>query len=309
MIDLIIILVMGIVALLPVIGYWRLFEKAQQRGWKILIPIYNLFIFLRIIKRPGWWILLYLIPPIWLFLLIIDSWRCHTLFGMNIDFYNNIKNRTFWNILKAVVLSPYKLGLIMTYGMLGFPNISFNRKAFYSTEYLEQLSKDKPAKELYDMHKEKRQDLLEEYQKDYQMAKPLGIPLFSYDLAKDHEKDEDLSWPQILGAISWLGLFIYFWIADWGKPGFTDADLSKIHNPLGRELLSVIQPEKNNTKYIKWSDEISPSLDFIMDLFLYTLCALIGTYIIMYVLNFTFRVFNNIYWDILSLIRSYRDKI
>jgi hypothetical protein len=196
----------------------------------------------------------------------------------------------------------------MVSGMLGFPNIAFNRKAFYSTEYLDQLSKDKPDKELYDMHKEKTRDLLEEYQKDYQMAKPLGIPLFSYDLTKDHEKDEDLSWTKILGAISWLGLFIYFWIADWGKPGFTDTDISKIHNPVAEEVLGFIQPDKNHTDEILFSDEISPLIDFIMDLCLYSLCALIGAYIIMYVLNFIFRVFNNIYWNILSLIRSYRDK-
>ena len=294
MIDLFTILMCLLVLLLPVIGYWRLFEKAQQRGWKALIPFYNLFIFLRIIKRPAWWISLYLIPPIWLFLVFIDCWRCHTLFGMNVEFYSRIKNPTFLNILKTLIFSPYKLGRLIVYASLGYPNISFNRKAFYSTDYLGQLSGDKTTNELHDMHKEKIRDLLEEYQKDYQMAKPLGIPLFSYDLTKDHEKDEDLSWTQILGAISWLGLFIYFWIVDWGKPGFTDADLSKIHNPLGREALDLIQPEKNNTEYIQFSDEISPLLDFIMDLLLYSLCSLIGAFIITYILNFIFRVFNNI---------------
>ena len=310
--DVITILVMGVVSLIPVVGYWRLFEKAQQRGWKVLIPFYNIFVFLRIIKRPAWWILLYMLlfinPLFYIILLTIDSWRCHTLFGMNIDFYSRIINPTKWNIIIVLISSPYKLGQIMVYSLFGFPNISFNRKAVYSTEYLGQLSKDKSANELHDFQKERNRGLLKEYQEDYQMARPLGIPLFSYDLRKDNEKDKGLSWSQLLGAISWLGIFIYYWIVDWGKPGFTDADLSKIHNPVGRETLDLIQPEKNNTEYIQFSDEISPILDFIADLVVYTLGALVVSYIILYLSNFIFRILNNIYWKILNLIKSYLDK-
>ena len=233
----------------------------------ISTPAGPLFIFLRIIRRPAWWNLLYVIcfvivsygvNPIFLLILTIpDFWRCYTLFGMNIDFYSRLKHFTFWNILITSISSPYKLGRIIVSGFCGFPNISFNRKAIYSTEYLGQLSKESSAKELHEMREEKIQDLLQ----DHQMARPLGIPLFSYDLVKDNEKDKDLSWSQLLGAISWLGIFIYYWIVDWGKPGFTDADLSKIHNPVGGEMLDVIQPEKNNTEYIQFSDEISMSGD------------------------------------------------
>lgn len=44
------------------VGMWKLFEKAGQAGWKALIPLYNLFILLKIVGRPGWWILLFFIP-------------------------------------------------------------------------------------------------------------------------------------------------------------------------------------------------------------------------------------------------------
>jgi len=312
--DVITILVMGVMSLIPVVGYWRLFEKAQQRGWKVLIPLYNFVIFLRIIRRPAWWNLLYYISffimtywttPIFFFILIFsDFWRCYTLFGMNIDFYSKFKNFTFWNILIVAISSPYILGRRIVSGYLGFPDISFNKKAIYSTEYLGQLSKESSPKELHEMREEKIQDLLQ----DHQMARPLGIPLFSYDLLKDNEKDDDLSWSQLLGAISWLGIFIYYWIVDWGKPGFTDADLSKIHNPVGRKVLDFIQPEKNNTEYIQFSDQISPIVDFIADLVQYTIGALIGSIIILYLSNFIFRILNNIYWKILNLIKSYIDK-
>ena len=47
---------------LVIVGGWKVFEKAGQPGWAILIPIYNLYILLKIAGRPGWWLLLYLIP-------------------------------------------------------------------------------------------------------------------------------------------------------------------------------------------------------------------------------------------------------
>ena len=41
---------------------WKIFTKANQPGWASLIPIYNTLIFLRIIGKPWWWILLFCIP-------------------------------------------------------------------------------------------------------------------------------------------------------------------------------------------------------------------------------------------------------
>ena len=51
-----------IVVILIIAGYWKTFEKAGQPGWAAIIPIYNLYILMQIIGRPGWWILLYFIP-------------------------------------------------------------------------------------------------------------------------------------------------------------------------------------------------------------------------------------------------------
>ena len=41
---------------------WILVAKANQPGWSVIIPIYNMYIFLKIGGKPGWWILLWLIP-------------------------------------------------------------------------------------------------------------------------------------------------------------------------------------------------------------------------------------------------------
>lgn len=43
-------------------GFWGLFTKMGDQGWKALIPIYNTFTLIVNVGRPGWWILLLLIP-------------------------------------------------------------------------------------------------------------------------------------------------------------------------------------------------------------------------------------------------------
>ncbi|WP_426670759.1 signal peptidase I [Mucilaginibacter sp. McL0603] len=65
-----------ILIILPCIGLWKLFEKASQPGWKSLIPLYNLYVMLRLSGRPNWWAILLLLPGI-NFLVAI---------GINIDF-------------------------------------------------------------------------------------------------------------------------------------------------------------------------------------------------------------------------------
>ncbi len=55
-------LVMLAVAVVFIIGLWKVFEKAGQPGWAALIPIYNAYIMIKIAGRPGWWLLMLLIP-------------------------------------------------------------------------------------------------------------------------------------------------------------------------------------------------------------------------------------------------------
>lgn len=52
------------VALFYIYVGWRIFEKADRAGWKVLIPIYNAVVTHRIVGRPGWWVILYFIPVI-----------------------------------------------------------------------------------------------------------------------------------------------------------------------------------------------------------------------------------------------------
>jgi hypothetical protein len=51
-----------LIGLVGIIAGWKVFEKAGQPGWAVLIPIFNAYIILKIAGRPGWWLLLWLIP-------------------------------------------------------------------------------------------------------------------------------------------------------------------------------------------------------------------------------------------------------
>jgi hypothetical protein len=59
------------VIVLVIAGLWMTFTKAGEEGWKAIIPIYNTIIILKIIGRPWWWILLFLIPVVDIVILIL----------------------------------------------------------------------------------------------------------------------------------------------------------------------------------------------------------------------------------------------
>jgi signal peptidase I len=68
-----------------IVGLWKLFEKAGEQGWKILIPFYNFYIWLKIIKKPMWWFVFLIIPFINVFvvlLMIVEIVKCFKKYGL-----------------------------------------------------------------------------------------------------------------------------------------------------------------------------------------------------------------------------------
>ena len=55
-----------------VVAIWLLFEKANQEGWKSLIPIYNVYILIKIARKPTYWLLLLFIPFVNIIFTILD---------------------------------------------------------------------------------------------------------------------------------------------------------------------------------------------------------------------------------------------
>ena len=51
-----------IVVAILIASLWVIFTKAGEPGWASIIPIYNTLVLLKIAGKPGWWLLLFLIP-------------------------------------------------------------------------------------------------------------------------------------------------------------------------------------------------------------------------------------------------------
>ena len=71
------------------VSSYKLFEKANESGWKGAIPFYNLYTWLELSGRPKWWLLLLLIPIVNIFVygqMIMDFLKSfdHTRFHDNI---------------------------------------------------------------------------------------------------------------------------------------------------------------------------------------------------------------------------------
>jgi hypothetical protein len=84
-----------------VIPFWVVFTKAGQPGWAALIPIYDIYILLKIIGRPWWWLLLMLIPIVNLIIWIVVLYEVSKSFGHGVGFMLGLLflNIIFWYIL------------------------------------------------------------------------------------------------------------------------------------------------------------------------------------------------------------------
>jgi hypothetical protein len=67
-------------------GVWKVFTKAGQPGWASIIPFYNVYILLKIVGKPGWWLLLFLIPIVNIVIAIIVSLEIAKVFGKGAGF-------------------------------------------------------------------------------------------------------------------------------------------------------------------------------------------------------------------------------
>ena len=97
-------LVILAISLVCIAGLWKVFTKAGQPGWAVLIPFYNTYILLKIAGRPGWWLVLYLIPIVNFIIIIIVAIDIAKAFGQS----------TAWGVIFLVLLSA------IGYLMLGF---------------------------------------------------------------------------------------------------------------------------------------------------------------------------------------------
>src|SRR5260370_13908268 len=74
------------VAVIVVASLWKLFEKAGEPGWAAIVPIYNIFIMLKIAGKPAWWIILFFIPIVGFIMAILVTIAFAARFGKGAGF-------------------------------------------------------------------------------------------------------------------------------------------------------------------------------------------------------------------------------
>ena len=85
-------------------GWWMIFTKAGEAGWKSLIPIWNILVLLKIIGREWWWIILMLIPIVGFVIWIIVA----------LDLAKSYGRGTGFGI--GLIFLPYIWSLILGFG-------------------------------------------------------------------------------------------------------------------------------------------------------------------------------------------------
>ena len=69
------------VAIIMIASFWKIYDKAGQPGWTSIIPIYNLYILMKILGRSGWLLLLFFVPLVNLCAWIWAMWELGGCFG------------------------------------------------------------------------------------------------------------------------------------------------------------------------------------------------------------------------------------
>jgi hypothetical protein len=102
----------GVLAVIGIVAGWKLFVKAGQPGWAVIIPIYNIIVFLKIVNRPVWWIILMFIPIVNIVILII----------LAIDLGKSFGKGGAWSFFLLIVLSVIGY-LILAFGASEYKKI------------------------------------------------------------------------------------------------------------------------------------------------------------------------------------------
>src|ERR1700761_4491986 len=52
------------ILVLMIASGWKIYEKAGQPGWAAIVPIYNIIVMLKIVGKPLWWLIMFIIPGV-----------------------------------------------------------------------------------------------------------------------------------------------------------------------------------------------------------------------------------------------------
>jgi signal peptidase I len=84
------------------VGLFKIFLKSGEKGWKALIPIYNIIILLKIIHKPRW-LVVFIIFPVLSSLLLPYIW---------IQLYHKFEIKRFWHVFPGLLFSIIYIPII-----------------------------------------------------------------------------------------------------------------------------------------------------------------------------------------------------
>lgn len=64
---------------------WKTFEDAGFKSWQAFVPVYNYIIWLKIIQKPFWWFIIWLIPFLnifMIFLMAVETAKCYGKYNL-----------------------------------------------------------------------------------------------------------------------------------------------------------------------------------------------------------------------------------
>ena len=79
-------LVSLLITVVTLAGIWQIFVKAGHSGWKSLVPLYNVILWLQIIGRPWWYLVALFFPGVNVILWLIIAFGTARSFGRGILF-------------------------------------------------------------------------------------------------------------------------------------------------------------------------------------------------------------------------------
>lgn len=99
------------VVALMIVSLWKIFKKAGQPGWASIVPIYNIVVWLQIVQKPIWWIVLLFIPIVNIVVMIMMYHALSKAFGKGVG---------------------YTLGMLFL-GIIFFPMLAFGSSTYVLT--------------------------------------------------------------------------------------------------------------------------------------------------------------------------------
>ena len=65
-----------------IVSLFFLFKKAGKKGWEAFVPGYNLWVWLKIVDKPWWWIFLLIFPGVNILMVMVMCVNISTVFGL-----------------------------------------------------------------------------------------------------------------------------------------------------------------------------------------------------------------------------------